>query len=59
AAIFISYMLGGVTGIIMMMAWGKKLKTKLPLGVFLALGSIIALFFGQSLIDWYLGLLGL
>ncbi|MFA4943001.1 MAG: prepilin peptidase, partial [Patescibacteria group bacterium] len=47
AAIFIPYMLGGVTGIIMMMAWGKKLKTKLPLGVFLALGSIIALFFGQ------------
>jgi len=58
SAIFISYMLGGATGLIMMAAWGKKLKTKLPLGVFLAIGSIIALFFGQSLIAWYLGLLG-
>ncbi|PIT94300.1 hypothetical protein COT98_04410 [Candidatus Falkowbacteria bacterium CG10_big_fil_rev_8_21_14_0_10_39_9] len=58
AAIFISYMLGGITGIVMIIVWGKKLKTKLPLGVFLALGSVIALFFGQSLIDWYLGLLG-
>jgi len=59
AAIFISYILGGGTGLVMMAVWGKKLKTKLPLGVFLALGSIIALFFGQSLIGWYLGLLGL
>lgn len=59
AAIFISYMLGGITGVVMMAGWGKKLKTKLPLGVFLALGSIIALFFGQSLINWYFGLLGM
>jgi prepilin signal peptidase PulO-like enzyme (type II secretory pathway) len=58
AALFMSYMLGGATGLVMMAAWGKKLKTKLPLGVFLALGSIIALFFGRSLIGWYLGLLG-
>jgi prepilin signal peptidase PulO-like enzyme (type II secretory pathway) len=58
AAIFISYLLGGATGIVLILGWGKKLKTKLPLGVFLALGSIIALFFGQPLINWYLGLLG-
>lgn len=58
AAIFISYLLGGSTGLVLMAIWGKKLKTKLPLGVFLALGSIITLFFGQSLVNWYLGLLG-
>ncbi len=58
AAIFVSYMIGGATGIILLAGWGKKLKTKLPLGVFLALGSIIALFFGQYLLTWYLGLLG-
>ena len=32
-------------------------KMGIPLGPFLALGSVVALFFGEQLVDWYLGLL--
>lgn len=31
-------------------------RTKIPFGPFLALGSVVALFFGEALLDWYLGL---
>ena len=32
-------------------------KMGIPFGPFLAFGSIVALFFGEQLVDWYLGLL--
>jgi leader peptidase (prepilin peptidase) / N-methyltransferase len=32
-------------------------KMGIPFGPFLALGSVVALFFGEQLLDWYLGLL--
>jgi leader peptidase (prepilin peptidase)/N-methyltransferase len=32
-------------------------KMGIPFGPFLALGSVVALFFGDQLLDWYLGLL--
>jgi leader peptidase (prepilin peptidase) / N-methyltransferase len=36
----------------------KARKMGIPFGPFLALGSVIALFFGDQIIDWYLTLLG-
>ena len=30
-------------------------KMAIPLGPFLALGSVVALFFGETIVDWYLG----
>jgi leader peptidase (prepilin peptidase) / N-methyltransferase len=35
----------------------KARKMGIPFGPFLALGSVVALFFGDQLLDWYLGLL--
>jgi leader peptidase (prepilin peptidase)/N-methyltransferase len=32
-------------------------KMKIPFGPFLALGGVVALFAGQSVLDWYLGLI--
>jgi prepilin signal peptidase PulO-like enzyme (type II secretory pathway) len=32
---------------------GKGRKTKIPFGPFLALGSLVALFFGRMIVDWY------
>jgi leader peptidase (prepilin peptidase)/N-methyltransferase len=31
-------------------------KTAIPLGPFLALGGVVALFAGQAILDWYGGL---
>jgi leader peptidase (prepilin peptidase) / N-methyltransferase len=36
----------------------KARKMGIPFGPFLALGSVVALFFGDQIIDWYLTLLG-
>jgi len=33
---------------------GKDFKYAIPFGPFLSLGAVIALFYGESLIRWYL-----
>ncbi len=56
-ALFIGIMLGGAVGLVLMLFAGKNLKTKLPFGTFLSLGAFIALFWGEKILGWYLGLL--
>ncbi len=54
-ALFIGFLLGSVYGLAMILAKKKKLKQTIPFGPFIALGSIIALFWGPYIINWYLG----
>lgn len=49
----ISYSLGALVGLILMLSHRKGWKSSLALGPFLALGAIITLIWGGSLIDWY------
>ena len=58
-ALFISYVGGGIIAVILLAIQKKGLKSKLPLGVFLAGGTIIALFYGSQLLTWYLGRLAI
>jgi len=44
---------GSLVGIALMIFKGKGRKTKIPFGPFLALGSLVTLFFGRTIIDWY------
>lgn len=54
--VLLSSVIGTLAGLILMAAKGKKdLKFAVPFGPFLALGSIIHIFFGNQLILWYLG----
>jgi leader peptidase (prepilin peptidase) / N-methyltransferase len=58
----VALMLGMVTAlipsIILLARHGSAArKMGIPFGPFLALGSVVALFFGEQLVDWYLGLL--
>ena len=51
--ILLASLTGAVVGI-SMMAFGNKSKgTPIPFGPFLALGGVLALFFGDSLYHWY------
>lgn len=52
---FIGSLLGSIVGIFLMFIKGKDRKTKVPFGPFLAFGSIITLFFGGTILRWYLG----
>ena len=52
--IFISSLLGSVIGISLMIAQKKDSKLAIPFGPFLATAAVIYIFFGDSIIGWYL-----
>ncbi|HYU33108.1 MAG TPA: prepilin peptidase [Thermoanaerobaculia bacterium] len=55
--LFFGALTGSIAGLALM-RWGSlDMRSKLPFGVFLALGGLIALFFGDALVGWYSGLL--
>lgn len=50
--------LGGSIVGLALMRWGSlDMRSKLPFGVFLSVGGLIALFFGNALVAWYAGIL--
>lgn len=52
---FLSFILGGVVGVAAMVLSDAGRKTQIPFGPFLALGTTIAVFAGQSIVDFYRG----
>lgn len=50
-AVFLAYIIGSFVGVGLIVFGQKKWSSKLPLGTFLSLSSIIILFFGQYLIN--------
>jgi leader peptidase (prepilin peptidase)/N-methyltransferase len=56
-ALFLAAVSGAVVGLALLRRSGPGLKAKLPFGAFLAVGGLVALFVGQDLARWYLGLL--
>lgn len=56
-ALFFGTLSGAVVGLALM-RWGSHgLGSKLPFGTFLALGGLLALFFGEPIANYYAGLL--
>lgn len=55
--LFLSYLIGGIIGIGLICFKKKKLENEVPFGPFLILGTFLTIFFGDKLINWYLGLL--
>jgi leader peptidase (prepilin peptidase)/N-methyltransferase len=56
AALILAFFVGAVVGIGLMITGRKTLKSKIPFGPFLVLGTFAALLFGNELINWYLNL---
>lgn len=46
---------GGLMGVILILLKLKKKRDYIPFGPYLCLGALIALFFGEEIIGWYLG----
>jgi len=55
-AIIISYFIGSIAGIGLILVGKKKWSSKVPLGVFLAAGTIITLFWQEQILNWYLNI---
>jgi len=52
-ALFFSFLIGAIIGIILMLLKRKTLKSEVPFGPFLIIGTYIALFWSQQIINWY------
>ena len=57
AALFFAFFFGAIIGIISMIFGKKGLKSEIPFGPFLVLGTFAAEFWGEKLINWYLNFL--
>jgi len=57
-ALFMAFLSGSLTGVILMAAGRVRgRRSMLPFGPFLSLGALGTIFWGRSLLLWYLGLL--
>jgi prepilin signal peptidase PulO-like enzyme (type II secretory pathway) len=52
-AIIISYFIGSIVGIGLILAGKKEWGSEVPLGVFLAVGTVITLFWQPEILNWY------
>jgi prepilin signal peptidase PulO-like enzyme (type II secretory pathway) len=55
-ALFISYILGSIIGIFLMLCKEVKGRSAVPLGPFLVIGTFITFFYGEVILRWYLSL---
>jgi prepilin signal peptidase PulO-like enzyme (type II secretory pathway) len=55
-ALFLSFFLGAIIGIMLMALKKKGLKSEIPFGPFLITGTFIAFFWGGRIIEWYLNI---
>lgn len=54
--IFLAVLSGSLTGILLMLRRGERdMQMLLPFGIFLGIGSIIALLVGAHIVNWYAG----
>jgi leader peptidase (prepilin peptidase) / N-methyltransferase len=54
--IFIGAFTGALAGVVVLSRQkDRDLQTQIPFGIFLGIGSIVSLLFGDKIIEWYLG----
>jgi len=58
-AFYLSFLTGAIFSLILVILGKKKMKSTIPFGPFLAVSTLIALFYGQDLWDFSKGLLGI
>ena len=58
-ATFIAIMLGGIYGAILLISKKKERKEHFAFGPFLCIGMVVAILWGEAILNWYLTLYGL
>ncbi len=53
-ALFLAFFIGAIIGLGLIASHKKSLRSEVPFGPFLAVSTLIALFWGQNIINWYL-----
>jgi prepilin signal peptidase PulO-like enzyme (type II secretory pathway) len=55
-ALMLAFFIGAIIGVGLIAGKRKSLKSEIPFGPFLVLGTFLAIFFGQNIVGWYLNL---
>jgi prepilin signal peptidase PulO-like enzyme (type II secretory pathway) len=55
--LLIGFLAGSVFGLVMILVKKKNIKQTIPFGPFISIGCIVAFFYGDKIIKWYLGYL--
>ena len=53
-ALFLAFFFGAIIGVILMVFEKKSLKSEIPFGPFLIVGTFVAMLYGNQIIQWYL-----
>jgi leader peptidase (prepilin peptidase) / N-methyltransferase len=56
-SVFLSFIIGSIFGISLILAGKKKMKSMIPFGPFLIFGTFAGLFWGEKIVKWYFGLM--
>lgn len=56
-ALFLAYVMGALVGVILIIKKKKQMGEAIAFGTFLVVGTLIALFYGDVIIDWYLNII--
>jgi len=56
-AIFLAYFIGSIIGLGLIISGKKQWNSQIPLGVFLSTATVIVLFYGEVIINWYFSVL--
>ncbi len=56
-AILLAYLVGSLVGVGLILTKRKQWGSQVPLGVFLSVATIVTLFWGEAILNWYLNLL--
>lgn len=55
-ALFLSFFIGAIIGIALIISGKRSLKSEIPFGPFLVTGTFLALFWTKQIINWYLNI---
>lgn len=56
-ALFFAYIFGAIVSVLLLILKKADRKTKIPFGTFLAMGTFFALYYGERIVTWYLGMM--
>lgn len=56
-SLFLAFILGSIVGLIMIAYKKKSFNSEVPFGPFLIIGLYITIFFGDKILNWYLGII--
>lgn len=56
-ALFLSILIGGISGLFLIVTGLKGRKSQIPFGPFIVIGTVISLFYGNEIMTWYIRLI--